>query len=86
VDVTASLGVTALRAGEEPAAAIGRVDALMYRAKRAGRDRVAVDDGEDPPDPAPPDLADVQRVPRNPGQDGGSSHPRRADPLGGQPH
>ncbi|WP_158373111.1 sensor domain-containing diguanylate cyclase [Cellulosimicrobium cellulans] len=86
VDVTASLGVTALRAGEEPAAAIGRVDALMYRAKRAGRDRVAVDDDEDPPNPAPPDLADVQRVPRNPGQDGGSSHPRRADPLGGQPH
>jgi len=84
VDVTASLGVTALRAGEEPAAAIGRVDALMYRAKRAGRDRVAVDG--DPERDAATGTADVQPAPRNPGQDGGSSHPRRADPLGGSPH
>ncbi|MCG7287043.1 GGDEF domain-containing protein [Cellulomonas sp. ACRRI] len=86
VDVTASLGVTALRAGEEPAAAIGRVDALMYRAKRAGRDRVAVDGDADSGAPAPSDPADVQPLPRIPGQDGGSTHPRRADPLGGQPH
>ena len=38
--VTASFGVTALRAGEDPGDVLGRVDALMYRAKRAGRDRV----------------------------------------------
>ncbi|HEY0215703.1 MAG TPA: GGDEF domain-containing protein [Cellulomonas sp.] len=49
VRVTASFGVTALRAHEDPAAALGRVDALMYRAKHAGRDRVAGDE----------DLADV---------------------------
>lgn len=76
VDVTASLGVSALRAAEEPAAAIGRVDALMYRAKRAGRDRVVVEG----------DPGDVQPAPRDPRQDGGSSLPRAADPLGGAPH
>ena len=38
--VTASFGVTALRADEDPDDVLGRVDALMYRAKRAGRDRV----------------------------------------------
>ncbi|HEX5333638.1 MAG TPA: GGDEF domain-containing protein [Cellulomonas sp.] len=38
--VTASFGVTALRPGEDPADVLGRVDALMYRAKHAGRDRV----------------------------------------------
>jgi diguanylate cyclase (GGDEF)-like protein len=44
VRVTASFGVTALRADEEPARALDRVDALMYRAKRDGRDRVAGDE------------------------------------------
>lgn len=68
VDVTASLGVTALRPAEDPAAAIGRVDALMYRAKRAGRDRVEVDgDGR---------AGDVQPMSRVTGQDGGSGVPR----------
>jgi diguanylate cyclase (GGDEF)-like protein len=68
VDVTASLGVTSLRPSEEPAAAIGRVDALMYRAKRAGRDRVEVDgDGR---------AADVQPLSRVTGQDGGPGIPR----------
>ncbi|WP_454049160.1 diguanylate cyclase [Cellulomonas sp. Marseille-Q8402] len=68
VDVTASLGVTALRAGEDPAVAIGRVDALMYRAKRAGRDRVEVEgDGRG---------GDVQPMSRVTGQDGGSGVPR----------
>ncbi|MGV8976528.1 MAG: diguanylate cyclase domain-containing protein [Cellulomonas sp.] len=38
--VTASFGVTVLRPGEDPDEVLGRVDALMYRAKRAGRDRV----------------------------------------------
>lgn len=90
VEVTASLGVTALRAGEEPSAAIGRGDALMYRAKRGGRDRVAVD-GDPEPDaaagaPAPRDTGGVQPAPRNPGQDGGSTLPLGADPLGDQPH
>src|SRR5690606_27053422 len=40
VAVTASFGVTELRAGEAPAAVLARVDALMYGAKREGRDRV----------------------------------------------
>lgn len=38
--VTASFGVVALQPGENPGDVLGRVDALMYRAKRAGRDRV----------------------------------------------
>jgi diguanylate cyclase (GGDEF)-like protein len=68
VDVTASLGVTALRPAEDPGAAIGRGDALMYRAKRAGRDRVEVDgDGR---------AGDVQPISRVTGQDGGSGVPR----------
>ncbi len=65
VDVTASLGVTALRAGEEPAAALARVDALMYRAKRAGRDRVEVEDTAGTGEPQP--------LFRLTGQDGGSA-------------
>lgn len=40
LDVTASFGVTQLRSGERPAAVLARVDALMYDAKREGRDRV----------------------------------------------
>lgn len=44
VPVTASFGVTRLRPGEDPARAIDRVDAVMYVAKRAGRDRVEVAD------------------------------------------
>lgn len=68
VDVTASLGVTALRPAEDPDAAIARVDALMYRAKRAGRDRVEVDtDGR---------AGDVQPSSRLTGQDEGSGVPR----------
>lgn len=85
VHVTASLGVTALRPGEEPSAAIERVDGLMYRAKRAGRDRVAADDagddaGDDVPVGAAHDTAggtaDVQPAPRSRGQDVGSSDRR----------
>jgi diguanylate cyclase (GGDEF)-like protein len=71
VHVTASLGVTALHAGEEPARAIERVDALMYRAKRGGRDRVVVGD-------VPDDPADVQPASRSRGQNGVS-------PAGGDP-
>ena len=41
--VTASFGVTELRAGEDPASVLRRVDTLMYRAKADGRDRVCVD-------------------------------------------
>ncbi len=41
--VTASFGVTELRAGEDPASVLRRVDTLMYRAKADGRDRVRVD-------------------------------------------
>lgn len=65
VDVTASLGVTALRADEEPTAAIARVDALMYRAKRGGRDRVEVE--------VVGHAGDVQAPPSRTGQDEGSS-------------
>lgn len=45
VPVTASVGVTMLRAGEGPHEVIARADALMYRAKRDGRNRVAADVG-----------------------------------------
>jgi diguanylate cyclase (GGDEF)-like protein len=38
--VTASIGVTELRPGEDPTEAIGRADALLYAAKREGRNRV----------------------------------------------
>jgi diguanylate cyclase (GGDEF)-like protein len=73
VHVTASLGVTALHADEEPARAIERVDALMNRAKRGGRDRVEVGDADDAD--AATDPADVQPASRSRGQDGGSSTP-----------
>ncbi|QZN84546.1 diguanylate cyclase [Cellulomonas sp. C5510] len=70
VHVTASLGVTSLRPGEDPSTAIERVDALMYRAKRSGRDRVAADDTAG-------STTDVQPAPRSRGQDVGSSDRRR---------
>lgn len=38
--ITFSAGVTPLRVTEQPAAALERADALMYKAKNAGRDRV----------------------------------------------
>ena len=40
VRVTASFGVTSLRPHESPSSVLRRVDALMYRAKAEGRDRV----------------------------------------------
>jgi diguanylate cyclase (GGDEF)-like protein len=45
VPVTASVGVTMLRPGEAPLRVIARADALMYEAKRAGRNRVVADTG-----------------------------------------
>ncbi|MBN1092855.1 GGDEF domain-containing protein [Blastococcus sp. TML/M2B] len=42
VPVTASIGVTGA-ADETPAALLGRADALLYRAKAQGRDRVVTD-------------------------------------------
>lgn len=38
--VTASIGVTEIRPGEDASDAIGRADALLYAAKREGRNRV----------------------------------------------
>jgi len=43
--VTASIGVAALRAGEDLPAAVGRADAALYRAKRDGRNRTAEAEG-----------------------------------------
>lgn len=40
--VTVSAGVTTALAGEAPATVLGRADAALYRAKRAGRDRTVV--------------------------------------------
>jgi diguanylate cyclase (GGDEF)-like protein len=45
VPVTASIGVTMLRPGEGPQEVIARADALMYQAKRDGRNRVVADIG-----------------------------------------
>ena len=42
VAMTASLGVAMLQPGEPLAAALGRADQALYRAKHAGRDRVAL--------------------------------------------
>lgn len=44
VRVTASFGVVALRPGEGAEAVLDRVDRMMYLAKAAGRDRVAIED------------------------------------------
>ncbi|MDP9796062.1 diguanylate cyclase (GGDEF)-like protein [Catenuloplanes nepalensis] len=41
LSVTASIGVTEIRPGEEPTAAFSRADALLYSAKHAGRNRVS---------------------------------------------
>ncbi|WP_033337765.1 GGDEF domain-containing protein [Catenuloplanes japonicus] len=40
LSVTASIGVAEIRPGEEPSEAMGRADALLYAAKREGRNRV----------------------------------------------
>ncbi|HSC83841.1 MAG TPA: diguanylate cyclase, partial [Pseudomonas sp.] len=40
--VTASFGVTAWRAGESAATMLSRVDAAVYQAKQAGRDRIQI--------------------------------------------
>lgn len=46
VELTASFGVAEARSGESIEAVVGRADAALYEAKRAGRNRVRVD-GED---------------------------------------
>jgi diguanylate cyclase (GGDEF)-like protein/PAS domain S-box-containing protein len=42
LDVTASIGLTVARSGEDPHEALHRADAALYRAKRSGRDRTVV--------------------------------------------
>ncbi|MBS1120579.1 MAG: Diguanylate cyclase/phosphodiesterase domain 1 [Deltaproteobacteria bacterium] len=42
LELTASIGIAALRPGEELVALLGRADAALYAAKQAGRDRVVV--------------------------------------------
>ena len=46
VSVTASFGVAQRKRGEGREAVIARADEAMYRAKRAGRNRVARADGD----------------------------------------
>jgi len=46
LQVTASFGVSELRAGEAVDACIKRADEALYRAKREGRDRVVVGERE----------------------------------------
>ena len=49
LSVTTSIGVATARPGELDAEALmGRADAALYRAKREGRNRVAIDDGQSP--------------------------------------
>ena len=52
--VTVSLGTTLARPGETPADLVDRADQLMYRSKRAGRNRTTTDTT---PEPARGDLA-----------------------------
>ncbi len=42
ISVTLSLGATHVRADDTPESVVARADALMYRSKEAGRDRVTV--------------------------------------------
>jgi diguanylate cyclase (GGDEF)-like protein len=42
--ITASLGVAMLGTGEDVAAALGRADQALYRAKNAGRNRIQLAD------------------------------------------
>lgn len=52
LSVTTSIGVATARAGELDAEAlIARADVALYRAKREGRNRVAIDDGQSPDGP-----------------------------------
>jgi diguanylate cyclase (GGDEF)-like protein/PAS domain S-box-containing protein len=44
IKVTVSVGATLMRAEDTVESLVDRVDALMYRSKRGGRDRVSVDD------------------------------------------
>ncbi|MCG6122168.1 MAG: diguanylate cyclase [Microvirga sp.] len=48
VRLTASIGVTALRRGENVTCAIKRADEALYRAKSRGRDLVMIEDGPGP--------------------------------------
>jgi diguanylate cyclase (GGDEF)-like protein len=45
VALTASFGVTEVRAGESQESVLRRVDVLMYEAKQAGRNRVMLATG-----------------------------------------
>jgi diguanylate cyclase (GGDEF)-like protein len=52
LSVTTSIGVATARTGELDAEAlIARADVALYRAKREGRNRVAIDDGQSPEGP-----------------------------------
>ena len=52
--VTASFGVARLREGESAEELLRRLDATLYQAKEDGRNRVAVDPGDDPTTEAEP--------------------------------
>jgi two-component system, cell cycle response regulator len=40
IEVTISVGITALAGGEDPSSVLKRADQALYRAKRDGRNRV----------------------------------------------
>ncbi len=63
--VTASVGSTLLRAGDDPAGAVRRADEAMYAAKAHGGDRVATAPADEPvEDPPGPDGPGERRGPR----------------------
>jgi diguanylate cyclase len=47
--ITVSIGAAELLGHEDAASWLARADLALYRAKRAGRNRVEVDDGRTPP-------------------------------------
>jgi diguanylate cyclase (GGDEF)-like protein len=67
VSVTASFGVACVHQHRSASALLAKADAAMYRAKRAGGNRIVLDEADDIEAPAPA-LAEVTATPQGAGQ------------------